>query len=142
MTGRDQVLLAIAGMQAAHDSYQAALKMAKSEFKRYITDKSLPLGERWMFFCNAPAFMKEKGDWVPDRKYKALTKFLEALDNMKGEHVDLEFQLSEGINADTGEVDPQHFEDMSYSDVLTIKDIQAAMEETLALNLSSFYNDW
>lgn len=116
-------------------------KQLKSEYLQYITDKKIPVLERWEFFISAPSEMKEQNRWL----IRPSTKFMK-------------YVVENWFNAPEcyGRGKPIYIADLFgdivwkgkiymenvYVDYMTQEDVEKGLEELLSLNLEYFTFDW
>lgn len=114
---------------------EAEYKKVAAEYSRYITDKSIPLWDRWETYMNAPDGMKYKKDYIVKFNHEILKQLY------KGHSRYITINICAGI------VDIVHngiiyldnlYVDGEFSD----QDVMDAMEELLECNISTFINDW
>ena len=108
---------------------------AKKKFEEYIKDKSVPLEERWEFFCLAPGFLKERDGSIVNFK---------VLDDCNIEYFegDMYYQKYEEIHTESlVERLEEELEELSERG-LTREGIDEIKEEILSQNLGSFKLDW
>jgi hypothetical protein len=125
------------------NALEAKAEKIKSEFKEYISDKSIPLVERWNFFANAGDEFKEHSDWIIRANSVGL-KYV--MDNWfdapeiygRGKRIDV-VECFEDCVCD-GELNADGFGDLDEEEA--IKCLTEALEEILERNQGSFCIDW
>lgn len=130
--------------QEEKNALEAKASKLKSDFREYIADKSIPLVERWEFFCEAGDEFKNHSDWIITAKSVGL-KYV--MDNWfdapeiygRGKRVDLTERFQDCV--DGGELCPENFAykmDKEEAEKCLIE----ALEEILDKNIGSFCIDW
>ncbi len=115
-----------------------AIDQVKWKLETEITNKSIPLTERWELWCNAPSFLKntEKWiehfefagndiDWSGQCEYRCSTITLQ--DVVESYEGNLDYAIEEGTESELGYVQ---------------EDIDKLKEDILSKNLVSFQWDW
>lgn len=116
----------------------AALKEARREMERYITNKSLPLTERWEFFMNAPASLKNHLPSIYTPRSKSFESLIaEILESDRRRSTYDTSDMLEGVAEPFQDNPDTHFwwDEKKYR-------VADALEEVLAKNLGSFVLDW
>lgn len=124
--------------------YRAAVEMMRQQFTTVITDKSIPLNERWELFKKAPTELKETTCWVVN---------FNTLNEAEGGHVswydmfgvdrhqtvemlDIIERLEEIIEYGQTKIKAKQF---FIDNPAKLDDLK---EEILSMNLQSFVYDW
>lgn len=128
---------ALVAQQASMDQ---AYKNVKRQFAAYIRDSSIPLSERWWFFCNANDALKEWDSFIP--RTPLMRQYI---DDHRPEWRSGSYLWSEIINENylSDPSDPEQttffYEGMELS---RIQELSALMEEILARNVRGYTYDW
>ena len=130
--------------QKEKNTLESKASKLKSEFREHITDKSIPLVERWEFFADAGDEFKEHSDWIIRANSVGL-KYV--MDNWfdapevygRGKRIDVVECFEECVYE--GEL---HVDNFGYDgdDEEAEKCLTEALEEILERNLGSFCIDW
>jgi hypothetical protein len=119
---------------------QEAAKI-REDFETYITDQSIPLGERWDLFSQSPDELNNHLKYIIKAKSDGLSSLLSY-------RFDAPEVYGRGKRIDTKKLFDDIFEDeqlnydTEYHDEETIKLHKEAMEEILSQNCGSFCLDW
>lgn len=116
-------------------------KNLKAGFRSYITDKSIPVVERWEFFLNAPSELKDNKEyiWHPNSKYlKARVDRFSDIPEVYGRGKAIY------VNEFFEEVvwEGKIWMENVYDKKISEDDIKNALEEILSQNLEYFHFDW
>lgn len=108
----------------------------KQDFVKSINDESVPLRERWELFVNAPATVKEKSDYTPEKN-----DGIDYILNKIGE----EYSPEEFKTFNTVDLIDEHF-DINYieecGDEESLHLYESAIEGFLKENCGSFVFAW
>ena len=123
------------------DAVMQKYKNVKTAFRSYITDKSIPVIERWNFFLNAPSELKNNKDyiWHPNSKYlkKELDRFTDIPEVYgRGKAIYVTDFFTDVV------FEGKIWIENVYDEKITEDDIKNALEEILAQNLEYFHFDW
>lgn len=125
-------------LQKEKSELESKFQKAKSEFKKYITNKDISLLERWDDYLKAPNELKEKSDWLIRPK----TDFLCYVKNNwldseygRGKRIYINILFEDFIYK--GKIDSNHVLEI-YSE----QQIFEGLEELLNMNLDYFTMDW
>lgn len=134
---KEQINLVNLEKQAVMQKY-ANLKTA---FRSYITDKNIPVVERWDYFIGAPSELKNSKDyiWHPKSEFlkNVFRKFSEIPEVYgRGKTIYLS-KLFDDIIWE-GEICMENV----YDEKTTEEDVKNGLEEILAQNLEYFKFDW
>lgn len=66
MTQLEQFNTRIANLNELQKKVDEESSAMKEDFRKLITDKTIPLVKRWDFWLFAPSSLKEHYDWLPD----------------------------------------------------------------------------
>jgi hypothetical protein len=119
---------------------QEAAKI-REDFENYITDQSIPLGERWDLFSQSPDELNNHMKYIIKAKSDGLISLLSY-------RFDAPEVYGRGKRIDTKKLFDDIFEDeqlnydTEYYDEESIKLNKEAMEEILSQNCGSFCLDW
>jgi hypothetical protein len=111
----------------------------QSDYWAYITDKSMPLMDRWEVYVEAPKELKENYNYIVDFNSPLLQSLFDVHnDNLElGQHIYIHDRVCHIIY--DGVIDLEG-NDLQYE--YTEADVHEAMEELLLKNLSYFTFDW
>lgn len=128
----------IANLEQQKKLYEKAATDAKAEFTAYITNRSLPVLERWKVFSNAPIELRRYKPTIPhfESEYLCLVE-RHFSENGKYVIIDIinEFNYR-WINLDTNELMPDRYFDWEE------ENLEEGLEEILSMNLGSYKIDW
>ena len=111
----------------------------QSDYWTYITDKSIPVMDRWEVYVEAPKELKEHDDYIVEFNSPFL-QLLFDVDNgylERGQHIYIHDRICHIIY--DGIIDLER-NNLQYE--YTEADVHEAMEELLLKNLSYFTFDW
>lgn len=117
------------------------LYQAKSEFKQYITNKEIPVLERWKFFINAPNELKEQSKYIirPENEflnYFVHNKFDAPEIYGRGKTIYVATMLNNLVYSDSFNEEDYFYEEFGE------EVIKQGIEELLEMNLEYFCLDW
>lgn len=123
--------------EALIQKYQAL----KTEFQSYITDKNIPVIERWEYFREAPSELKDNLDYIWHPKSKFLQDRMDRFSDIpeiygRGKKIEVTEFFEDLVWG--SKIWMQNLSDKS----LTEDDIKNALEEILEQNLEYFHFDW
>lgn len=112
----------------------------KADFKEYISDKSLPLAERWKIFAKSPDELKEHSNYIIRAKTRGLNYVLENWFDApevygRGKRIETAYLFDNVFDSNLN-YNPKYFSDEK---VALCKE---AMEDILSQNCGSFCYDW
>lgn len=113
----------------------------KTEFRSYITDKNVPVLERWDFFVHAPSELKNNKDYLWEPQSNFLKKFFDKLSDFpevygRGKNIYLGELLNDIVCQ--GKI----YMECVYVENISEDEVKNALEEILSLNLEYFVFDW
>lgn len=113
----------------------------KTEFKNYITDKSIPVIDRWEFFEQAQSELKENLDYIWSPSSKFLQARLDRFNDMpeiygRGKKIEVTDFFEDIVWG--GKIWMENLADKTLKE----DDIKNALEEILEQNLEYFLFDW
>ena len=127
----------------------------KSEFEKYIKDKSISVCQRWHVFAQADDSFKNHSRWLPNPRGPMLSKKIEAMTDVpecygRGKRIDILDLFYESYSVEDKMFYPQAEDDdcelepaTDYSaEEIVDLDMFDLMEEILQKNLGSFCFDW
>lgn len=125
-------------LQTEKETLENKFSKCKADFKSYITNKTIPLLERWDFYLNAPSELKEKSDWLirpkSDFLYYVRYHWLDA-EYGRGKRIYIDQLFEDFIYK--GKVDSE-----SVLKIYSEQQIYLGLEELLDMNLEYFTMDW
>lgn len=125
------------------DQLEKSANTLKSELKKYITDKNIPLLERWDYYLNAPGDLKYTSTDLMSPNSKFLQQYFRHRFNApeiygRGKRIYIKDIF--GYLIYKGQVD---LEEYNYNNPdLTEEQVFEGMEELLEENLNYFTFDW
>lgn len=119
----------------------------EQKYKQYITNKDIPVLERWEFFINASSKLKNSFSGVATFNSKLLQGYMQSFENgpgsPRGEKIVMEDVLADYAHPDITQEELDYLaENYLGCDTLTKEDVEEAIEEVLSKNLESFTYDW
>lgn len=105
---------------------------AKEDFFKYITNKEVPLSERWELFTQAPSYLKE---------HSGMMEHFQVLDNLGIDYFD-EMYYEKYERIETYSLAERLEEELLGEKGLTQEKIDEVKEQILEQNLGSFDLDW
>jgi hypothetical protein len=122
-----------------HTAIVKAHKDLQADYWNYITDKSVPLMDRWEVYVRAPDELKEHDDYIVEFDSPFLQSLFDVADGCLGRHDTIYIHDKICHIIYDGIID-LYGNDLQYE--YTEADVHEAMEELLECNLLSFINDW
>ena len=118
------------------------LKMIKTDLLSFITDKKVPLEERWNFFVSVSKQFKEHSDYLVNfstiKKYVRNFNWNDSFEQWNRGHI----VQTEDIIIAIEEMQYPECEDKLSKAFNTIERINELQEEILVRNIGSFVFDW
>lgn len=143
MTQLQQFNTRIANLNELQKKVDEESSAMKADFQRLITDKTIPLVERWDFWISAPSSLKEDHDWLP--QYGTLqnryAKFYCDAPEVYGRGRQVEWsEILDFVFAEDGTVDACS----NYKGVVvfTQEEMTELLESILSDNVATFKFDW
>jgi hypothetical protein len=132
-------------MQSKLDQYQQLLKEIKKDYQSVIIDKNIPLDERWEFFKNAPAELKQHSPYgFHLSAFPSSWNWYSDYDCERHQTVDL-FDLVSELEEDVERLADGDDAMFFYTEKVLKNNPNAVSEikeEMMRLNVSSFTFDW
>lgn len=123
------------------DAVMQKYKNVKTAFRSYITDKNIPVLERWDFFVNAPSELKNNKDSIWNPQSKLLKHLFEKFPRIpevygRGKRIYMHELFDEIVWQ--GKI----YMDNLYDEKISEDDVKNGLEEILSQNLEYFEFDW
>lgn len=122
-----------------HNAITKAHENLQADYRLYITDKSIPLMDRWEVYVKAPDELKEHDDYIVEFDSPFLQVLFDVSDGCLDRHDTIYIHDKICHIIYDGIIDLEG-NDLQYE--YTEADVREAMEELLLMNLSYFTFDW
>lgn len=126
-------------LQECIDSTARKIKQTKADFKQSMVDDTIPLDERWSFFIESPAWLKDTSDFI---------EHFDCFKPYEGEHQrnlvedDLYENVNRGSDISTDELEEHLRVLIEIHDDVTQETLVAFKEEVLSKNIGYVCFDW
>lgn len=129
------------------NSVEKKYKKLEQKYQQYITNKDIPVLERWEFFINSSDKLKDSFNGVATFQSKLLQGYMQSFENgpgsPRGEKIVMEDVLADYVHPDITQEELDYLaENYLCCDTLTKEDVEEAIEEVLSMNLAHFTYDW